>query len=241
MRIRLLVATLGTALLISQAQADDSHFHRQLSVHGEAERQLAPDRAEVQLSIEARAADTATAMNEAGRKVQALHDALRNRLKPEQIRSTDLQLRAVVRGTLRSWRRDSSEPMEMLASRQLTLQDIALNQLPELMNTLARQPLASIGQVRTLVANARAHQDELMLLAIDDARKRAQAMARRLGMQLGPPLSVHPQEDGPRPRPVFAARQLKMAEVDMAGAGMDQAGQQTLTARVQITFELELP
>lgn len=240
MPARLLPALLALLLLLPPARADDAHDRRQLNVHGQAHRLIAPDVAEISLRLQARAPDSATALNAAGEQVRQLHKALRRLLKPEQIRSTDVQLRAVVKGTQRSWRRDSSEAMEMLATRQLTLQRITLDELPEVMNTLAKQQPAQINHVRTLIKDAEQIRDELMLLAIDDARSRAQRMAARLDMRLGLPISVQPQQHGPMP--VYAAtRSLKLAEADNAGAGLDSPGQQRLEARVQIVFELEAP
>ncbi len=237
MRTMLLCLWLAVAPL---SWADDRSPTRELTVSGQASRLLAPDIATISLEIQGRGATPAEAMALAGQRVGALIQALSGKVIAQQIRSNQVQLRSVVSGTERPWRRDGSEAMEMLASREIQIDRLALENLPEIMSILATLPLSKINHVSARPARADQVRDELLLLAIDDARARAQRMAQRLGVRLGLPLSV--QSFGDSPEPMFAtARTLSLDSEAQAGTGFEQSGQQRIEARVRIVFELQAP
>ncbi len=227
------------SLCAGLASAHDNSQPRQISVEGQAERLLEPDIAQISISVQGRAATAEAAMNQAGANTRALIDALAKLTPSRHLRATQTQLRQVVKGTERHWRRDSSEPVEMLASRALQVERLDIDKLPEAMEILSRLPLARIDQVSTRYEKAGEVMDELTLLALDDAKHRARQMAERLGVRLGLPLLVSSHGSAP-PQPQFAVRALAMESAD-AGAGFEATGQERIEARVQVSFELEAP
>lgn len=229
---------LASLLAMGSAYADEQP-RRQITVQGQASQLVAPDQATLNLTLEARAKQAGEAMNDVGVKTQAIVDTLQKFADQKQIRALQTQVREVVKGTQRSWRKDSGEPVEMLASRQIQLQRLSIDKLPELMHALSEHPLARVDNIQPVVSHADEVEDNILLLAIDDGKARAQRIAERLGVELGLPISVNVQQRY-APRPKSEMRVMAMASAD-AGGGYEATGENEIRAQVSITFELEAP
>ena len=224
-------------LFLGQSMAyADQLPRRQISVQGKASRLVAPDQATLSLRVEGRAKDADGAMTLAGEAAAAVVQTLQKFTDGKNIRALQTQVMQVVKGTDRSWRQDKGEPVEMLATRQIQVERLAIDKLPALMAALAKQPLARIDNVSPSVSNASAIEDEILLLAIDDAKARAQRMAKRLGVELGIPIDVNSQQNY-SPAPKMMMRAMAM-EAD-AGGGYESAGENEIRANVNISFEIE--
>lgn len=230
----------GLAATSSLASADEQP-RRQISVQGQASRLVAPDQVNLNISVEGRDTQAERAMENAGEHAQSVVITLARHTDKSNIRALQTQVRAVVKGTSRSWRKDSGEPMEMLASRQIQVERLDIDSLPAVMRALSKQPLTSIEQVSPMVSNASEIEDEILLLAIDDAKARAQRVAQRLSVKLGLPISVHVQQQYAA-QPKYAMRAMAAESVSAdAGGGYSAAGENEIKAQVNITFELEAP
>ncbi len=236
---RLAAALALFGLCAGVASAHEFAQARQISVEGQAERLVEADVARISLSVQGRGATAEAAMSEAGANTADVIKAMSKLAGSKHLRATQTQMRQVVRGTERHWRRDSGEPVEMLATRTVQVERLDIDKLPEAMRALSRLPLARIDQVSTHYEKANELMDELSLLALDDAQQRARQMAQRLGVRLGLPLSVSSHGSSP-PQPQFAVRALAMEKAD-AGGGFEATGQERIEARVQVSFELEAP
>ena len=231
---------LGLATTSPLASADEQP-RRQVNVQGQASRLVAPDQASLSITVEGRNKDAEQAMAKAGQHAQSVVITLARYTDKANIRALQTQVRSVVKGTTRSWRNDSGEPMEMLASRQIQVERLNIENLPEVMEALAKQPLTRIDQVEPKVSNASEIEDEVLLLAIDDAQARAQRVAQRLSVKLGLPISVHVQQQY-APQPKYAMRAMAVESVAAdAGGGYSAAGENEIRAQVNIAFELEAP
>lgn len=228
------IALLG--LFCASAQAEDQP-RRQISVEGQASRLVEPDQASLQLTVHGRGATPAEASGAAGDISAAVVRTLGEFVSKSHIRATQAQLRSVVKGTERGWRQDAGEPMEMLASRQITAERVPAARLPDVMNALAAHKLARIDDVNLSVSNADAIEDELLLAATDDAKTRAERIATRLGVAVGLPISVQVHSQF-APQPKMAMRAMAAMESADAGGGFEATGQNRIEARVHISFEL---
>lgn len=233
MKVQLLL--ISSLLLVSPAYAEELP-RREISVQGQASRVVAPDQVDVTLSVEGRAKDAGEAMNMAGEHSQGIIDAMLEFVTKRQLRALQTQVREVVRGTTRSWRRDSSEPMEVLASRQIRIQSVSIEMLPDMMRAMSQHTFTRIEQVLPKVSTAAKIEDEILLLAVDDAKQRATKVASRLGVTLGPPISVSVQNHY-APKPQLEMRMMAV-QAD-AGGGYDAIGENEIRAGVSIRFELE--
>jgi uncharacterized protein YggE len=228
----------GPLALANDHDHDHDQSRRQLSVDGQASRSVTPDQANLSLSIQGRAPQSGKAMTLAGKAAQAVVATLTKFLDAQQVRASQTQVRSVVKGTDHQWRRDSSEAMEMLASRNIDAERIPVEKLAALMDALAAHKLATINQVTLRVSNAAEIENALSLLAIDDAKTRALNMAQRLNVGLGLPISVQSHQSQ-SPQPQYAMRAMAMEAG--AGGGYQATGENQITARVSIVFELEAP
>lgn len=229
----ILLAGLG----LSAAFASDAPPPRAISVSGSAEQLHSPDQARLRLTVDGRGKDAAFAMKQAGEKVVAILRALDDLLEPEQVRALSTNLRQVVEGTRRSWVQERGEPLEMLAEREMQIERVSIGDLPAIIDAVTKADLARLGAVTPVVSNAREIEDALQIEAVTDGRKRAQRIASELGVKLGLPLSVD-VDNVYRPQArVMEAATFKAVAAD-AGAGYDNAGQQTIRATVRLRFEL---
>lgn len=230
------VTLLSLTLTAMSAQAGEVQPRRQISVEGQASRLVEPDEARLHLTVHGRAAAPGEASVAAGEISAAVVKTLSEFVAKADIRATQTQLRSVVKGTERNWRQDAGEPMEMLASRDITVERIPAARLPDVMTALARHKLARINDVALSVSQADAIEDELLLAATDDAKARAERIAARLGVALGLPISVQVQRQfAAQPKMMVRAMSMEMAD---AGGGYDATGQNRIEARVHISFEL---
>ncbi|MGJ8669200.1 MAG: SIMPL domain-containing protein [Oceanococcus sp.] len=238
MHYRFRWALLAVSLLAVGPVWAEQQARRQIQIQGQASRMVTPDQAALQLTVEARAKQAGDAMNAAGSQAQAVVDTLAAFVDKNQIRALQTQVREVVKGTQRSWRRDSGEPVEMLASRQIQLQRLAIEKLPDVMRALAQHPLARVDNVTPSVSNAAEVEDDILMLAIDDGKARALRIAKRLGVNLGLPIAVNVQQHY-APQAKMAMRVMAI-EAD-AGGGYEATGENEIRAQVSISFELEAP
>lgn len=237
------VLMLGTsAMWTAPVRAEPGVETRSISVSGEATRLVAPNQVSLRLAVEGRGENAAQAMEQAGKRVADLLKRLREHTDPEQIRALDTQLVEVVKGTTRRWVKDRGEPLEMLATRSVHVDRIIIGRLPAMISDISGADLARVENVTAKVSNAREIETALQLEAADDAREQARALAARLGVELGLPLQVDVQSQyRPQPRAYVAMEAKAMMASDAAGAGYAEAGEQELSARVQIRFELLPP
>ncbi len=229
---------LSIGMLPWAAQAGDTPEPRSISVSGSAMRLVAPDQVSFRLSVEGRGPKAGDALEQAGARVGDVLRALRSLVAADQIRALNTDLRKVVQGTDRSWVHDRGEPMEMLATRIIQVERLPIGQLGEVMDAVAAEPLARIDSVTPVISNARSIEDELQIEAAEDARRRAQKLAKALGVGLGLPLQVEVNNfQRPQPR-MMVAMEASMMKASSAGAGYEQAGQQEINAELRIQFEL---
>lgn len=119
----------------------------------------------------------------------------------------------------------------------VTVDDLDL--VPNLLGALGAAGVNQINGVEFKLAEPKAVADQALLAAIDDAEARAQAVADRLGVALGTPVTVDTNTGGP----IYPMqRDFAVAEVvafdGAAKAVPISAGDVSIEANVNITYEI---
>lgn len=228
------VALLTMVLLSPALSAEESP--RQVSVAGNGEITVVPDRATLSLGVEMRARELKSARDEVG-KVVADFLALAQRLGIEKQALSTSQLTI----------RPEYDWVAATKTRRLTGYFVArqisvdLEDIDKLGAILERATGLGVNQVSGPYFYS-SRKDELQRVALkraaEDARRNAEVLAMTLGASLGPVRSIQASStDVPPPLPM--ARNMMSMAADTAAAEQSyEPGEITLRAQVGVVFDL---
>jgi uncharacterized protein YggE len=228
------MSKLATLMLIfaSAAACADDHAVRTISVSGFGSVETPPDRATVNLSIEARESTVAAAQAKASEvtaRVLQLADAMDI---PENRVDT---MSATVRPDYR-WNRDTEtqELIGFVSQRQMRLE---IHDLDKVGLVIERAVEAGVNQVmppRLTSSKSRDAYRDALEKAVEDARQNAGRLADSLGLTLGDAVQVNAGSPVRPPVPMGRAEAMAMSD---AAPQTYSAGDLTVIANVSIVFE----
>jgi hypothetical protein len=206
-----------------------------ITVTGEAELRLVPDRAELKLAVEQRADSADQAMEAAGRVADRFLKAARDvGAGPDQIRSTDVQVMPEYR-----WNEERGEREQtgFLARRDIQLRVVEMGRLPDYLRAAAATGMTHVSPPEMQLSNPAKARQQTLADATRDAQQSAQAIAEAAGRELGDliALDAEPERSG-SPGPV-AMRTMAESSRDDAGGGVS-VGEIVHAARVRARFAL---
>lgn len=206
-----------------------------ITVTGEAELRLLPDRAEVEVAVEQRADSANKAMEAAGRvAVRFLKEVNDIGADADQVRSTDIQVMPEYR-----WNeaRREREQTGFVARREIQLRVLELSRLSDYLRAAAAAGMTHVSRPEMQLAKPAEARQRALAEATRDARASAQAIADAAGRQLGALLALdaQPGRSG-SPGPV-AMRAMAESSSDDAGGGI-AVGEILHAAQVRARFAL---
>lgn len=119
-------------------------------------------------------------------------------------------------------------------SRDVTFRANGLDTYTQLLDGLAKQGVRDIRPAGTEVSNADKLANQALKKAVADARQRAEIIAEAAGRDLGKAIQIQAQDFQP-PQPVMMMARSK----ESGSADSYRPGETDISARVQITFELD--
>ncbi|MEH8143958.1 SIMPL domain-containing protein [Aeromonas hydrophila] len=125
------------------------------------------------------------------------------------------------------------------AQRQLAVKLYQLDKLSELMDTALKAGLESVSQIEYGLKAPQTIKEQARLGAVEDAKTKAESLAKAFGMKLGKVYSVEYRNNSPMP---IYSRALKTAAMAPAADMMENSYQQqqiTITDNVEAVFLLE--
>ena len=220
-------------LIICAVSAVADEGLRTVSVTGIAGVTVRPDRARINMAIQARNIDMGAARQrvvDVTRKFLTLCDQLG--LNRDHVRTTGLTIRPEYR-----WDRQGLEQelTGYLVQRQLDLELQDLDLLGDVLEGAVDAGVNQVSPPRLDTSQRRELYREALAAAAEDARSNARALATSLGTELGAVRQLNAQDMAiPRPE-VFGAR----AMVAEAGVGATyETGEIRIEARVNASFDL---
>lgn len=222
----------GACLACFAVAAMAEEAPRTVSVQGEAEVRVVPDRAIVRLGAEARAPGLENArkrVDDTAGRLLALTDKLD--IDRDAVSTTGLQVRPEY-----DWRPERGEQQlkGYFVARQF---EIRLDDLDKLGDLIDGSIKLGVNQATPpeLSSSRRAElRREALALAAEDARRNAEALAEALDAAVGRPVRVSASESGqPRPMPMMA-RSMEAS----AAADSFTPGEVGVVVRVNAEFEL---
>ncbi len=204
----------------------------QMMASGTGEVFITPDLAYVNIGVQSKMENVASALEDNNAKAQAVSQAL----KGLGVDAKDIQTSAF---NIYPWQEygpggESLETKYMVDNTvYVTVRD--LEKLGSILDAVVRAGANSINGVQFDVTEKEKYQSEARRLAIENAKQTAQELAGAAGVKLGRIINLNVYSSG-GPTPVYEA---KMGMGGVGGNVPVSSGQLTLTMNADITYEIE--
>ncbi|WDF93199.1 SIMPL domain-containing protein [Aeromonas dhakensis] len=207
-----------------------------LVVSGYAEQKAEPDMLTLNVSVTALEKQGIKAKQQVDGKVAAFF----GQLEGLGIKRTDVEAgNLVISPEYQYPQNKKPELVGYRAQRQLAVKLYQLDKLSELMDTALKAGLESVSQIEYGLKTPQAMKEQARLGAVEDARSKAESLAKAFGMKLGKVYSVEYCNNTPMP---IYSRALKAAAMSPAADMMENSYQQqqiSITDNVEAVFLLE--
>ncbi|TND57703.1 DUF541 domain-containing protein [Aeromonas dhakensis] len=207
-----------------------------LVVSGYAEQKAEPDMLTLNVSVTALEKQGIKAKQQVDGKVAAFF----GQLEGLGIKRTDVEAgNLVISPEYQYPQNKKPELVGYRAQRQLAVKLYQLDKLSELMDTALKAGLESVSQIEYGLKAPQAMKEQARLGAVEDARSKAESLAKAFGMKLGKVYSVEYRNNTPMP---IYSRALKAAAMSPAADMMENSYQQqqiSITDNVEAVFLLE--
>jgi len=222
-------STRGHAQPLSQTQGQSTESTtRTVQVSGTGEVQVEPDSAVISLGVQTEADTARAALDENNTKVQALLDSLQKGGIP----SKNIQTQAL-RLTPRYETKDNSQTLAgYTATNIVEVRTDKLDSLGSLVDQAVSAGANTIENINFEVSDPENVSDQARETAMQNARHKAEQLAKLAGATLGPVVEI--QESSRTPGPVFQS----LAPAAEAAAVPVSPGSQNVSVDVQVTWTL---
>ena len=205
---------------------------RTITVTGEAELTMSPDRATVTIGVETWGKNIMSIKADNGKRVKAILDAVKGLGIPaKDIMTRDLSIQPVY-----SWKDDRREFIHYRMRNVVVITVNDLAKVEDVVNAGVNESSNILEGVTFSTKDAGRLQDSLQIQAARNARSKAVALAEAVGAKVGDAITITESQTY-EPRPMYAMKALGAVE-DRASTPVE-SGQLTLKSTINIVFELK--
>jgi uncharacterized protein YggE len=210
---------------------------RFVSVSGQCELRVIPDRGSVELSMEKTLPSVAAAVAEVTKRI----DAARAEVQKMSLAHLELQTSQFQVSERRDWEKDKHVFKGYSAVMGLTVSTSQVTRLGDVLGMSARLSLTGSGNLRTYLSHEKQQAEYLRCLdlATVDARVKGERLAAKFGAKLGAVLSVVEGPNQDAAPPPFENKRMSLAEASNSGAPSIDVGQHTLSSSIRVSFGLK--
>lgn len=205
-----------------------------VSVEGEAEVFLTPDRASVSIGVETEGKDVVVIKKDNDRRVRAIFEALKNLgVDQKDIMTSDLSIQPQY-----NWKPEGRRELVKYQMRNVvhvTVRNLAT--LEGIIDASVAGGSNTLDNVNFSMADNKSMRDSLRVAAAKNAKAKAEALAGAVGARVTRIISISENGGYTPPTPMYKSMRNMSAEADM-GTPVS-AGQLTMRVTVNATFELE--
>ncbi|HEU5087127.1 MAG TPA: SIMPL domain-containing protein [Roseiflexaceae bacterium] len=221
------------AALPAQAQQNPTTtINRQITVVGHGEVKVQPDTAIIQIGVETEAKTAREALNQNNADTAAVQ----KKLTDLKVDTKDMQTSGF--GIYPVYGTDGRQVTGYRVNNTVTVKIRKLDQAPTLLDQVVQAGANSIYGISFTVDNPRTLQDQARTAAMQDAKARADLLAKAGGASVGQVLVI--TENVGTPMPIAQPMAIGRAAGDQAGSAVPlQTGEQTVSIDVQVTYELK--
>jgi len=214
---------------------------KQITVSGECNHVVSPDRGSITLTMSFENMDLAKATKEAADSYERVSSAIKKlNLKNMNLRTSEYSVNEI-----RRWENNKEVKKGFEARMGLWVSTSEINRMGEVIAIASREKVKDVNSLQTYLSDEKQLQEEIACLedAAKNARQKADKLANALNAKLGGVLEM--SESGRSmpswPRPImqkgFAMRAMAMDAAESAPSV--EAGQQNLSLSVQVSFEIK--
>lgn len=204
-----------------------------LTVSGQGEAAAKPDMATVRIGTVSEADTAAAALTENSTELQAVID----QVKSAGVEPRDIQTSGFSVSPRYADQRNSSTERHIVGyvvSNAVTVRIRKLDGLGALLDTLVKAGANDIGGIQFAISDTSELKDTARIAAIADAKHKAEIYAKAAGVELG---AIRAIDEGgvdiPRPQPMMRMEAMASAPMPV------EAGEETVSARVRLVFEIQ--
>jgi uncharacterized protein YggE len=229
----LLIGAVASAALgrgvVAAAEPDDAATPS-ITVRGTGRVVMKPDTAMFSVGIEATAKRAGAAMDEASAKMAAIIE----RLRSDGVADADLTTTQISLTPTYDYGSGTTKPTltGYSATQTLNVNARAIAEAGALIDASVDAGANQVGGIAFSVDDPADATDEARTAAVEDARRKADALARAAGVTLGTVIAIS-ETGGEPPKPIFSER-----AVDSAGATPVQPGTTELSVDVEVSFAI---
>lgn len=221
--------------IVEATHAQQVDLRRMVTVEGEAEAFVPPDRASVELGVETEGKDADDVKADNDKVMRQLIAEL----KKAGIDPLDMQTSMVALQPVYNWRQDGVREFvkfQMRNTLYVTVKDLV--KLDKVMSVSIDVGGNVMQNINFTLSSAKAVRDDLRVQAARDAKRKAEALATAVGSRAGKPLTIIANEYNPQP---YMMRDMAMGKVanQQEGGPTVATGQLHMRVTVNATFELE--
>jgi hypothetical protein len=203
---------------------------RQITVVGQGEAKATPDTAMVQIGVQTEALTARQALTDNNTKMTALIA----KLKELGVGDKDIQTSNI--SIYPRYDHEGREVVGYQVGNMVSVKIRNVGQTGALLDQVVEAGANNLSGITFMIDDAKALEQQARDQAIANARTRAEAMAKAAGATVGQVYSITENIGTPPPMPMPMAAAREMATDASVPV---EAGEQTITAQVQITFELQ--
>jgi len=236
---RIISTTIALTFYLSAfpVRAEEPPPRRSIAVNGEGEVKVAPDRAVLSFAVETTARAAAAAVAENARKSTALADALKKAIGTTgKVSTTRYSVDPMYEQRERGASPAPPRITGYVARNQVQAETSVIDSVGKLIDVATQAGANQINGLDFTLEERGPAQSDALQRAGQDARRQAEATAAALGLKLGKVLTVSTGSP-----PIIMARDKRMAGVAMAEMSAStpiDAGDVTVSAQVQVTYEI---
>lgn len=233
--------TIAAMLLLLAAalplRAETKPDLRTITVTGLGEIKAVPDQAIFNISLSARNKVAAVAVDQVNKNAQALvAQLLKNGLEKKDITTTS-------GGVFPNYDNDTpGKIVTYTANYSVAVTFTNLQKMPDTMAQISALPgISNVNGPSFSFSDPLQYENAALTKAVENAKSKALALAKVGGLVLKEPITIR-TSDASAPRPVMMAMPMRAKAnfADVASAPME-AGEQTVSASVEVTFAAALP
>ena len=206
-----------------------------ISIAGEGKVTSKPDLAKIELGVRTESATVKEAQKGNTEKMNAILSAV----KELGVASKDIQTTGYSISPKQEWRERRVFITGYVVSQNATVKVRDLDKVGETLAKAGELGANQIGGISFTIDDPTSLKDEARAKAIEDARKKADALARQLGLTIVKVVTFSESFEGyPQPMPMFARSMSAPMAMDAAPAPIIETGSLDVTANVSVTFDV---
>lgn len=206
---------------------------RNISVEGEAEALVTPDRASLVIGVETEGMDVMTIKTENDKRVKAMFAALKSvGIADADMQTSDLQIQPQY-----DWKDGKRQFVKFVMRNAVHVTVRDLSKVEKAINASVSGGVNILEQVNFSSSTAKQTRDSLRIEAAKDGRNKAEALLAAVGAKLGKVSTIEEHAGDGSPVPMYKAN-MRMAATEDSGTSV-AAGQLMIRVTLTMKFMIE--